>query len=740
MTHRLRQLLLTGIILIAGISAAVSQNIPLGTWRMHIAYRALTAIVPGNAYVYAAVENGVMVIDRDDQRISTWTKLTGLTGAAITTMAQDPSSGTLLIGYADGNLDIIQDDVLENFSRLADAAVTVSTGIRDIFIYDGLGYLATAYGVVVFDIAAGEVKETWRDLGEAGAQLGIYKSTVLGDSIFLATETGVLTGNLQDNLLDYENWKRFDDDVFNTPVELITAFQDRIYCAIDDDGLYYYEDGAWVKDSFLDGGTFHSLSGSTSLWVAWEDQLWQVSYAGDFTEVTADLIETPRLAEEDSDGNLWIGDDTQGLISNESGSYTSYRPNGPGFATATKLTYFNNTIYAVPGGYTEDYEPAGNAGKVSYFSEGQWTHVDATLSDLTDVAFVNNEAYVASFGGGVQRGALASPDVIYNEDNSSLISTTDDLISISAIEATSDGLWVANYGATSSLHMLSSDDDTWEAFSFSTTAARYPLSLAVDSYGSVWAVLNPDLGGGLLVFNRYNNEWVRLTEEEDAGGLPSTNALSIALDRSGYMWVGTEEGVAYYASPSEVFVSGINAVRPIFASRYLLTGEAVTAIAVDGGDRKWLGTENGVWLFNTTADEQIYNFTEENSPLLSNVIYDIAIDPKTGEVFFATEKGIVSYRSDASVGGTFKKVKIFPNPVPSGFSGEVGISGLATDAVVKITDAAGKLIWQTQANGGTATWDVHDYNGRRAATGVYFVFAATEDGGESFVGKVAVIE
>jgi ligand-binding sensor domain-containing protein len=173
----------------------------------------------------------------------------------------------------------------------------------------------------------------------------------------------------------------------------------------------------------------------------------------------------------------------------------------------------------------------------------------------------------------------------------------------------------------------------------------------------------------------------------------------------------------------------------------LLRDDKVTAIAIDGGNRKWMGTERGVWLFNSTGEGMIYNFTTANSPLLSNVIRDIAINHKTGEVFFATDEGIVSYRGDATESNSvFRSVKIFPNPVTNSFNGSVGINGLATNATVKITDISGKLIWQTQANGGTAMWNVRDYNGRRAATGVYLVFTATSDGVESVVGKIAVVE
>ena len=120
---------------------------------------------------------------------------------------------------------------------------------------------------------------------------------------------------------------------------------------------------------------------------------------------------------------------------------------------------------------------------------------------------------------------------------------------------------------------------------------------------------------------------------------------------------------------------------------------------------------------------------------------DIAIDDQTGDVFVATASGLVSYRSSATAGQPgFDAVKIFPNPVTFEFNGLVGISGLATDAVVKITDAGGRLVWQTYAAGGTATWNVRNYNGQRVKSGIYLVFSASTDGSEHFVGRIAVVE
>jgi ligand-binding sensor domain-containing protein len=200
-------------------------------------------------------------------------------------------------------------------------------------------------------------------------------------------------------------------------------------------------------------------------------------------------------------------------------------------------------------------------------------------------------------------------------------------------------------------------------------------------------------------------------------------------------------GIAYFIDTYNIFTSVSDAVKPIIDNRYLLRNEKVNVIKVDAANRKWVGTDNGVWLFSPSGETQLQNFTIDNSPLLSNVIRDIEINSLTGEVFFATDKGIISYRADATASeSTFKDVKIFPNPVTSNFTGTVGISGLATDAIVKITDINGRLLWETQAAGGTATWNVRDYHGNRAGTGVYVVFAASQDGVESAVGKIAVVE
>lgn len=711
-----------------------AQEIPTGTWRTHNSYNAIHVVALSTSKVYAASSNGIVVVNADNS-LSTLTKMDGLSGTDITSMAFDQPRNQLLISYADGMLDIVRASEIIAFSGLKNSpTIPGSKKINHVYVSGGLAFLSADYGMVVFDLNQLQVKETWRDLGPAGQLLAIRQSTILGDSIFLATQNGVLAGLLTDNLLDFANWKRFNQGAFNSSVNSIAAFNGKVYAAIDGAGLYARGNGIWTLDYFPGSG-FGALTTTNNLFITEGNNLWRLNPSGTLTQIQHEKIQKPVYALQDGSGKFWIGDLRNGLISDKSGSFQSYIPNGPTFSGAFRLALSpSNQVFATVGGYTVNFLPADRNEEVNVFASGVWsTAASLITTDVTDVDFTPGKIFASSFGVGLQVIDNGS-STIYNNGNSPLSTNR-----ITAIASSPDGLWVTNYGSASSLHLLK-NDNTWQSFSFPVVAAQFPTELLIDRIGQVWMVLNPAQGGGILVYNREKAQHVYLNEVAGSGALPSRSVFSIANDREGQVWVGTNAGVAYFPNPAQVFSGTVNSAKPVFEGRFLLRDETVTAIAVDGGNRKWMGTQRGLWLFDPFGEKQILNFNIANSPLLSDRIVDIEIQPITGEVFFATDKGIASYRSDATMSKTtFDLVKIFPNPVTAEFTGQVSISGLATDARVKITDIAGKLIWETLANGGTATWHVRDYNGKRAATGMYLVIAISQDGSNSVIGKIAVV-
>lgn len=726
------------VLMLLAINSHAQSEIPMGTWRGHFPYSRINHVAVTAQVVYGASDNGVVVIDRTDgNNLSTLTKLNGLSSAGITALGAEPTSGKLIIAYDNGTFDFVSGSTVTPFNPFQNSSLAGARIIHNVSIMGSTAYLSADYGVLLFDLNRAAIQETWRDLGSSGETLKIYQSVFRGDSVFLATESGVIAGNLRDNLLDYRFWKRYTTGDMAAAIQAIAAFQDKVYVAINNQGIYEHGSGTWIKTSVLQGSAFTTLSASaTALYVATTNGLFNMNSSGTVTSITDALLTTPLAVAEDTDGKLWIGDAQRGFISNAGGSFAVYRPNSPDGLATGRLRYAGGKIYLLGGGYTTAFTALGEAGNINVFDKGSWQTQQSSIPNLTDVAVVGDKQYVSSFGSGVE-ARTASGTTVYTENNSTLVNVSvpgNGVNTTGVIASADDGLWVLNYGTPQSLHLLKTDGN-WQAFSFPYSASRYPTTIIADPYGYVWIALNPTQGGGMLAFNRSANKYHYITNVPGAGELPSTAVRSIAVDREGLVWVGTDQGIGYFFDPTD------DIIRPIYENRFLLRDDKITAIAVDGGNRKWIGTERGVWLFNATGETLVHNFTLANSPLPSNRIHDIAIHGETGEVFFSTDHGVVSFRADATDSeDNFSAIKIFPNPVTARFTGMVGISGLATDAIVKITDVSGALVWQTQANGGAASWDVRDYRGRRATTGVYLVFAATPDGSERVVGKIAVID
>lgn len=720
-----------------------SQNIPIGAWRLHISYDDIHTVSVSSSKVYGASENGVMVLDLSDHSISTITKMGGLSSTNITQVAFDQPRNQLLVTYVNGDIDVVTENEIVNINTLKISTIIPgSKRINHILMQGNVAYLSTDFGVVVLDLVQLAIKETWRDIGVNGVELEINQATFYNDSIFLATETGIVAGDLEDNLLDYNNWKRFITGPFNGEIQSITTFNNEVYAAVNGSGIYTYDGNAWSMESYLQALQYNTITANETLLVTAESSLFRVTSSGVVTEIQAPVISNPHIAVEDQAGKLWVGDAQNGLVSDFLGVFAGFETNGPTFHQGFRLQYNSSahTVYALSGGFSSSLVPLGNVENVNTFSNGLWS-IQPDLSDTDITAILDkNKLYVASCGYGLQV-VSETETILFDETNSTLQNIAPGRnVRVTDIASSSAGVWVTNAGASQPLHLLKTDN-TWESFSFpSIAAARYPTNIEVDYLGNVWMLINPSNGGGVVVFNKTTGQSVYVTDVTNAGGLPGKSVYSIAMDRDGFVWLGTEKGVAYFPDPSRVFSPNANAIKPVFENRFLLRDERVTAIEIDGGNRKWIGTENGVWLFNEFGERQIHNFNTENSPLLSNRIVDLELNSHTGELFIITDAGIASYRSDATQGETtFNTIKIFPNPVTNQFGGQVGISGLVTDAIVKITDVSGKLVWQATANGGSVSWNVHDYNGRRAATGMYLVFCIAQDGTESVVGKIAVV-
>ncbi|MCD4664769.1 MAG: Por secretion system protein, partial [Bacteroidales bacterium] len=381
-----------------------------------------------------------------------------------------------------------------------------------------------------------------------------------------------------------------------------------------------------------------------------------------------------------------------------------------------------------------------------------------TIFDLVSVAinpFNHNQVFAGAWNDGLVEFINNEVANVYGNTNSSLEPIpVYGYYRIGGLAFDESGnLWVTNSSVTNVLSVRQ-PDGAWKSFFLgSTSSANLVGKLITNSYGQKWILSNKH---EIFVFNENgtinndsDNDYKMLTSGSGNGNMPGIKVFSIAEDKDGEIWIGTDQGVAVFYSPENVFTNYNFDAQQILVPRndgtdladILLENEAITAIAVDGANNKWIGTDrSGIYKLSPDGQNEIHHFTEQNSPLFSNNITSIAINHVSGEVFFGTAKGIISFKSTATEGGeTNNDVYAFPNPVRPGYNGVIAINGLVQNASFKITDISGNLIFGGRAEGGRAIWDGKNFDGRKAQTGVYLVFVTNDDGSEKIVTKILFI-
>jgi len=409
---------------------------------------------------------------------------------------------------------------------------------------------------------------------------------------------------------------------------------------------------------------------------------------------------------------------------------------------------FENKLYVASGGLKENGQNQFRADGFFSLVDGDWKrYSEGTVPFLRSNGVIfdyyrvavrpsDGKIFVGTYTRGLVEFDGEETFEVYTDQNSTLTRATRDTnnIRVGGLAFDKDNnLWIANHSAARPISVLK-NDGTWK--SLNPSADKTLQQVAVDELGYKWFVVAEK---GVMVYDDggtiddISDDRDRYFTENNST-LPSSIINCIEVDRDGKVWVGTSDGVVVFECDpfNEECVGGL----PIVGQNeiddedaYLLGGEDVRTIAVNGANQKWFGTTNGVFLTSENGREQFAFFNDKNSPLFDNLVSDIAINQETGEVFFGTNKGIISFRGQATEGKRFNDINAyaFPNPVRPEYDGPIAIKGLAENANVKITDIKGQLIFETEAQGGQAVWDGRDYNGRRASSGVYLVFSTKVD-------------
>jgi hypothetical protein len=740
---------------------------PIGQWREHLPYNSAIDVTAGKDKVWCATPYSLFSVNITDKSAERLSRVTGLNETGVSAVKYDEANDKLFIAYSNSNIDIIYRNDIFNVPDIKRDNIIGDKNIYNIYPLGKNYYLSTGLGVIVIDGDRYEVKDSWF-IGNGGNQVRVNGFTSDANFFYAATDEGLKKAEINiTNLANYANWQTISGtnglstgackNVLNVQNKVMLEKNDSLFVLNGNTWNLLYADGWPIVSSNASENKLQLCqrfpNGTSKVTVLNTDG------TASRTLTQAGVISFPRKAIL-VNNDPWIADQFGSLSHFNSSSFEQYKLNSPEAIASGEMIVRNNTFYATAGEVNDAWNYLYNGNGIYIFKEGSWTNInrysfsqiDSLLDYITIAIDPGDETiWAGSYGGGLLHIKPGPAFEVFKQNN--IGATVGDPASyrVSGLAFDSDNnLWVSNFGSTQPLRARK-NDGSWKYFSLPFFINENALSqIVIDDNNYKWIVASK--GNGLICFdhgasidNTNDDRWKYYRGGAGNGNLPVNEVLCLAKDKSGFIWVGTADGVAVIQCSQNVFTSsGCEAILPIvpqgnFAG-YLFKGEEVRSIAVDGADRKWVATKNGVWLISADGEKVIYQFTENNSPLLSSDVKKITIDGKTGEVYFATAKGICSFRSTATEGNeTNSAVLVYPNPVPPGYNGTIGIRGLVNNAIVKIAELDGRLVYQTRALGGQAVWDGRNYKRQKISSGVYLVIISDDGRTEKAVTKIVFI-
>ena len=764
-----------------------AQDAPIGEWQTHLAYPNAVDVSSCEAFTVYATNESIVYQYHDNLEVRELDKVNALSQANPKFVACNPyREGQVVVLYEDGAIDIIEEErVIHYITSIADATIIGRRGMNEIsFADEDLAFISTDFGFLILDPIRGVLPADVR------TETPVNDVAVLRADLYLATDQGVSMlpdFRTQPILNDTSKYQNLSESILNTGLEpalCIEEWRNEIYVGFRDEAFILSGSGTTVEQNITNlcasvvditagpNNLIFSIAGCGGI------KRVRVSSTGrDFIGLDNDCLGQNLLsAVEAPNGRIstaGTGSDGENgfhYYEGVDGSCKTLLLNGPFTSSVFDIDIRDGMVAVAAGGIDDQSGYTFNGDGVFVFKDNNWTTYNNRSRtifrrdlpdsprplDFSTVTVTGDQTfYAGAFYEGLVYVDLAdsTQDVIYDELNSSLRTHTGDTkrVRIAGTTYDNDGnLWVSNFGAARPLSVRTPDGE-WTSFSVASCSG--PSSLRAIEFDENTGIVWVQTDGGIIAYDTQgtlsdtSDDACRNFSKED-DGLPPADVKSMVQDRDGVIWVGTTNGIGLISCTGNPFNTDCNGFRPPVVvdgiPGFFFDGELIRSMEVDGGNRKWIGTDNGLFLLDESGDEQLGYFTSDNSPLLDNKITSLAFDEETGALWIGTDRGLMTLQTEATGSSDFffGNVEVYPQPVRPEYDGPIAIRGLATNANVKITDAQGRLVYETDAIGGQAVWDGRDYTGRRPASGVYFVWAtATKafNAPEAVVAKIALL-
>ncbi|MFH6934344.1 T9SS type A sorting domain-containing protein [Flavobacterium sp. FlaQc-30] len=736
------------------------------SWQGYFSFNEIKDISESLNTVFAASENALFFKNTASNVLKTKTTVDGLSGQTISAVYHSEAFKKTIIGYENGLMTIINEtdgSITKKVDIINKQLPSNLKKINHIMEHNGLLYVACDFGIVQFNLATLQFGDTYF-IGDNGAEISVKQTTFFNGFIFAATSSGIRKADAASaNLNDFNQWT-----VVNTGDWSSVEALDSELIAINASGyIHRYNSISFIGFLQLPQPSSDMRAVNHNLFITipntvyvYNNQMVLSRQISNAQVLDNSLVFTCATAVGDL---LYIGTKDKGLMTSSlssAGVFVNNTPAGPFRNNIFSLDVMPNVLWAVYGDYDTYYNPYDlDSYGISKYASSNWLNIPySQVYDAKSITRIivnpknEKQVYASSFFSGLLRVEDDVPSFLYNEKNSGLESITyegpnykDVRINGTAFDKTGN-LWITNSRIKNGLKVLKANGQ-WQSYATSSILNNAETTsyanIVIDRNNTKWISTSNE---GVIAFNESTNTFKKMTFGVDAGNLSSADVRSVIIDTKNQLWIGTTKGlrvlsnVGSFQSDSQLKANPIIIMEDNLAQE-LMYEQFITSIAVDGSNNKWIGTaDSGVFMVSPNGQETKYHFTINNSPMPSNMVNDIKINSVTGEVFIATNKGMISFKGVATgANDDLSNVYVYPNPVRPTYSGTVKVAGLLDKANVKITDIEGNLVFETTSEGGTIEWDTTAFGKYKVASGVYMVFISAQDGGETKVKKVMII-
>ncbi len=730
---------------------SAESEFQLSNWNIYTSmYNVKTAVFDANGRIWGGTDGGLFVYNRQEDTFKEFRTINGLLSLDISKVAYEPKSQKIFAATSDGILHVISMDYSWKYYLDIKNAGFPNPIITGIVFRENLAYIVGGFGLAVFDSDIGIFTETAQKLGSFQQNTKVNGIIIQNDTIWLATESGIAFAPVASTIADPSSWKNITktDGLVENNVLSVYFFDDALYAATDFNVMKVLKDtieNVLTLDVWNNVVQLGSYKDKLCVMVKYEFQNVDKSkYWTSYTYMFNGFCVNEYS--EDKEIVLFTKKAGLGFIDGDSIIYK--------YAINPTSNVFKSIATAPDGSIWTATDNSGKSNGFMRYHNGKWTnYITLNYPEIKSnyyykVAVSSKGNLIASgWGCGFVYGKPSGDTMIlnrYDNKNSPLTGIDINPDYVLAGEAVFDnkGLaWIVNNGATSYGPLLLALDEDGNFYPFDNCineSNRTFLTLCIDNAGTKW--LGSNSNSGLYYFNEKNT--LDNAADDICGIINSSNSnltsnliSACAVDKNGYIWLGTGLGLNVVLNPTAVLNNSIPIIRKI----NLLSSQSITNIYIDPLNNKWISTPDGVWVLNPEGSDVIAYLTTENTKLPSNAVFSVSMMPETGEVFFGTEQGLVQCSSLNGEPFQNYDIKCYPQPFEPVIDGLLTIDGLAEESQIFIATVSGSRIRRLDAFGRKTIWDGRDDDGNLVPMGIYLVIASSATTDQTAVQKIAVI-